>query len=140
MLVETLLRILRAYLEEVDPATSLYTDEQLLARTADALGVLQSKKVAMVAGLTLDEAAKTFTPEPSYAAGLVIALQTATTVLQSELRGRLKRGEFGISWKSGLEEESSITAAKSYSEMITGLEMELQSVLAVQGQLAVRSQ
>lgn len=141
MTTETMLRVFRDKITEIDPATSLYSDADLTALLGDALTKLQVKLVQAVIALSFDEDTNEFSGEISDGAGLLIAYQAAVDLLRRELRGRLKRGEFGISWSSGLEEESSVTAAKSYGEMVESLEAELQLFLITQGPTAgTRSQ
>jgi hypothetical protein len=41
----------------------------------------------------------------------------------------VNRGELGISWRSGWEEESSIQAEKAYRTMIEGVSKELETLV-----------
>jgi hypothetical protein len=53
---------------------------------------------------------------------LILMYSVALATLNSTYRQRVDRGELGISWQSGLESESSISAEKAYRQMLTDLE------------------
>jgi len=131
MILDEAIRLLRTYLVEVDPATSSFDDETLALALADALRVLQAKAIRLVTDVVLDLNAGAFTTEPTEQMGLVIVLKAALTILMNEYRGRLQRGEFGISWQSGLEQESSISASKAYKDLVDDLASELEQVLMI---------
>lgn len=130
-------RMLREKITEVDPEAARYEGEDLLLALSDALYHLQAKGVKNMSGYTVntdpDFSPLGITPEPESSDALVILLHAAVDILSNEYRGRLKRGEMGISWKSGLEEESSITAAKEYRGMVDELRQELTTLILVQG-------
>jgi hypothetical protein len=141
----TLLRLFRDTIVDTDPSTDLFQDTELMVNLADALRVLQSKRVAGMSSYSfdLDPASLTFgvNPNPTDPHGLIIMLKAAVDLLNTELLARVRSGEIGVSWQSGLEQESSISAAKSYQTSIDALENELECLLVIQNvDLGRRSQ
>lgn len=131
MVMEDAIRLLRTYLVEVDPSASSFTDDALVQTLADALRVQQAKAVPAIKDLVIDLNVGEFVAEPTEQQGLIIVLKAAATILYGLYRGRLSRGEFGISWQSGLESESSVSAAKSYRDLIDDLSSELEQVVMI---------
>ncbi len=133
------IRILREKITEVDEATSLYEGEDLVTALGDALMILKAKGVMNMLNYTVNTDPEVdplgITPEPEEGDALLIIYRAAIDILTNEYRGRVKRGEMGIAWKSGLEEESSISAAKEYRSLIDKLENELTHLMLIQSQI-----
>lgn len=133
------IRILREKITEVDEATSLYEGEDLVQALDDAHMLLKAKGVMNMVNYTVNTDPTVsplgITPEPTEGDGLLIIYRAAVDILTNEYRGRVKRGEMGIAWKSGLEEESSISAAKEYRSLIDKMESELIHLVLIQSQI-----
>jgi hypothetical protein len=134
--VANIIQLLRRRITEVDPGTSVYSDPDLTQCIKNAVVVLKTFKVQGFASATPFVVALQppgITPEPTDEQGVIIAYRSAVDILTDEYQKRLKEGTLGVSWQSGLESESSITAAKSYQERIADLTQELDSMILIQG-------
>jgi hypothetical protein len=60
-------------------------------------------------------------PDPTLEQGYLLSLGAAVKLLERSFYGRLNRGELGVAWQSGLEQESTITAAQTYRTSINAL-------------------
>ena len=144
MTSETIIRLLQERIVDVDPATALFTEEQLMVALSDALRVLQVKSVSGMSDYTVvtdpNDADYGFTPEVTDIHGTMLVLKAAVDILNNEFRGRVRTGELGSSWSSGLEQESSITAAKEYRFAIAELADELTSILLIRDTSGTRIQ
>lgn len=122
MTTDQWIKMLRRKLSDVDTAAQRRTDAQLLAVAEDMrfeLAVRAVKDFDLVT-IGLDKTTPTtYGIQGATDAQFAILLYGTTySVLTSTYRERVDRGELGISWKSGLEEESSIRAQGAYKEMI----------------------
>lgn len=119
---QSVLGRLRRLIAEVDQAASDLTDQELLLALDDARGTLELRKISGMETLVIqpDQAQNGYgvVPDPTLEQGEMLALQAAGDLLESEFRGRVLRGELGSSWQSGVEMESSISAAKMYADAI----------------------
>jgi hypothetical protein len=61
----------------------------------------------------------------------MLALQATIDLLEREYRGKLFRGEIGVSWKSGLESESTISAEKAYKQILDDLDADLEGLILI---------
>lgn len=133
MTTQEILAVIRQRSGSVDQATARLTDPELVKRMKTAVREMALRKIAGVTALTVDTDPTSATygvnPEPSDSAGFKIAFKVAAAVLKETLAGRVDRGELGISWQSGLEQESSIEAAKAYQRAIDDIERELQELI-----------
>lgn len=122
---EQWLRMLRRKLADVDVAAQRRTDPQLLDAASDALMELVVRAVAGFEGITISSSKAV---PATYgilghtdAQALILSYAVAYDVLSSTYRQRVDQGQLGISWTSGLESESSISAEKAYKQMLEGL-------------------
>lgn len=125
MTTEQYLKALRRKLADVDKATLRRTDVALLENTEDlrlelAMRQLQGFSEVVVVSVKTDPAYGI--ANLSDEQGLLLIYGTAHSVLSSTYRERVDRGELGISWQSGLESESSISAEKAYKQMLDDLD------------------
>lgn len=126
MTTAQVLSLVRRLVDEVDQAASNLTDEELLQFVADTRDELELRLVtgfsSLVVGAELDPPsggnAYGIVPDPTLEEGYLLALGTALRLLEQAFQGRLNRGELGVAWRSGPEEESSITAAQTYRNML----------------------
>jgi len=133
---DLLIRRIRALAGAVDLVESDLTDQELMEYVQDAVSILEARGVVTSGAYDVgtdptDETTYGVQPEASLVDGNLIALRAAIDLLRETYRGRLDRGELGISWTSGLESESSISAEKAYKSGIEGLEFELKELTAI---------
>ena len=131
----------RRLISQVDLETSEYADEDLLTAIDDARRPLAVMGLAGMLSLAVQPAKSEpnygVLPAPSDYQGELLALCAAVELLNRAYRGRLDRGELGVSWTSGMEAESSIAAGKAYRDSIEVLRRQADSMLlAVDGRQA----
>jgi hypothetical protein len=135
MTTEQWLLMLRRRIAQVDVAASDYTDEELLFEAADARDYLELKNVPTFADLAVDmdpvSASYGITPDPTLSQAQILVVRAALQVLSRTYTDRLMRGEIGTSWRSGLEEETSIQAARAYRQMLDLLAAELEELILI---------
>lgn len=127
---QTVLERLRRLVEEVDQVTSTLTDEELLRTLGDARDSLQLRQIGGMSDLTVqpDQSLANYgiKPDPTLEQAEMLALMAASELLSREYRARVFRGELGAQWSSGFESESTITAARMYSDAIQKLRSDLE--------------
>lgn len=119
------LKMLRRKVADVDVAAQRRTDTQLLDAAADAQVELVVRAVAGFDGITINSSkanpATYGLQGHTDAQAMILLYVVAHDVLSSTYRQRVDRGELGVSWTSGLEAESSISAEKAYKQMLDEL-------------------
>ncbi len=129
------LQLLRRRIAEVDVAASDYDDAELLAEGSDARDYLELKNVPTFTDIAFDlvPTSSTYgiTPDANIQQGHMLAVRAAHQILLQKYTERLMRGELGTSWRSGLEEESSIAAEKAYRGMLMSLQGELEELILI---------
>lgn len=132
---QTVLGRLRRLIVEVDEVTSDLTDQELLLHLEDARATLELRKIAgmseLAVGSIQDQTGYGIIPDPTLELGEMMALQAASEILEAEFRGRVFRGELGVSWQSGVEQESTITAARMYADAIGNIRGNLESLVLI---------
>lgn len=127
------LKMLRRKVSDVDTSAARRTDVQLLEATADVRLELAMRQLAGFDGITVGTvAANTATYGVQGATDqqlLLLVYGAAHAVLSATYRERVDRGELGISWQSGLESESSISAEKAYKQMLDDLKRAMDELL-----------
>lgn len=135
MTTDQWLKMLRRKLSDVDTAAQRRTDAQLLAAAADVafeLAVRQVKDFNLVTvGLDKTNQATYGIQGADDGQMAILLYGVAHTVLSSTYRERVDRGELGISWRSGLEEESTISAEKAYKGMLDDLQASCDQLIVV---------
>lgn len=133
MTTEQWMKMLRRKLNDVDTAAQRRTDAQLLASADDMRLELAVRQVAgfdtITIGLNKQDTANYGIKNASDTQLVLLMYAVAHSVLSSTYRERVDRGELGISWRSGLEEESSISAEKAYKAMLDELQANLDQLL-----------
>jgi hypothetical protein len=132
------LALLRRIVGDVDETVS--DDTELFTALQDAQQGLELKRMPGLNTLVVTPAASTITPDPTTEQGHLLALYAAIMLLDQSYRERLSRGELGTSWTSGLEGESTISAAKAYKDAIDRLRSELADLIAITLTAGVRVQ
>lgn len=121
---------------DVDSAAYRYTDNEYavilrdLARTYGVRGVLVMGNLVV----TTTPGSEDITPEPTNDQGVILATAAALRLLQQTYRKRVDDGSLGVSWQSGLEQESTISARQAYAQMVSDVEQELQELLLLVNQ------
>ena len=132
MTTEQWINMLRRKLEDVDVAALRRTDRQLLEVAEDLRLELASRQLQGFLDITVDSvpASPTYGIDDGNDDQLIILVYAvALAVLSSTYRQRVDRGELGISWQSGLESESSISAEKAYRQILSELELTLDQLI-----------
>lgn len=118
---------------DVDPAALRYTKADVVKELAHVRRSLAIRKNTLLDGYvvmtTLD--AEAITPEPTDEVGVLLAAATAAALLRRTYTYRVDSGTLGISWRSGLEEESSINAERAYKAMIDRLDREVEELILI---------
>ena len=146
MTTDLLLRRIRTLTGNLDLEVSDLTDQEILDALQEAVVTLEGRGVLVEGTYTvesdIEQSGYGISPDPTQIDGNLLATRTAVDLLRAAYRGRLDRGELGISWSSGLEAESSISADKAYRAGIDSLEMELRELVAIRqsGTTGARSQ
>lgn len=141
--LSSVIRVIRRKISEVDPATQTLQDGDIATYAGDALSYLRTMLVrgfdtTVVIGVGDDTTPSAFAntagvaTELDEALAMILAYRTAVDILKDEFKGRIRRGEMGVSWKSGLEEESSSRATQAYEAFILEVETELQALILTQ--------
>jgi hypothetical protein len=129
------MRMLRRKLADVDTAAQRRTDAQLLAAASDVrfeLAVRQVKDFDQVqVGLNKQDPDTYGILNANDSQLAILMYATAYTVLSSTYRERVDRGELGVSWRSGLEEESTISAEKAYRGMLDELQSACDQLIVI---------
>lgn len=131
MTLDEIVQAARSRAGDVDSSAYRYTKNELVILMKDAartLGVRGQFAQLNTFVFVTTENAETVTPEPSDIQGLVLCTATALRVLQQTYRRRVDDGSLGISWMSGLEQESSISAQKAYEGILKDILQELEEL------------
>lgn len=116
-----------------DSAGYRYTTNQIAKAVGSVRRTLAVRKLQGMQDLvvTTTDGAETIAPEPTDEQGVILVTGATLLLLRGTYAGRLDRGEIGIAWQSGLEQESTIQADKAYSAHLTKLEHELEELLLI---------
>lgn len=102
-----------------------YLDEFLLEYVKTSNFILQS--LGVETAVTVDPSAETITPDPTDVIGLLLAYQSAATLIGDDLITRLKSGELGLSFSTGITDistnQAAITLRTSANKLISDLEL-----------------
>jgi hypothetical protein len=129
------LNMLRRKLSDVDQSAQRRTNAALLNAAEDVRFELAVREVPgfseVVIGLDPTDTDTYGVNNATDAQLALIMYGTAHTVLSSTYRERIDRGELGVSWRSGLEEESTISAQRAYSGMLDDISNTFEQLLLV---------
>lgn len=131
MTLDEMVHAARSRAGDVDNSAYRYTKNELVVIMKDAARTMGVRgQLAALDTFVFDttENLETVTPEPSNIQGLVLSVATALRVLQQTYRRRVDDGSLGISWMSGLEQESSISAQKAYEGILKDIAQELEEL------------
>lgn len=126
--------LLRRRIADTAPE-AVYDDEVLLAALEDARSLLSAKRVKGMSGYVIDQdpqsASYGFSGDVQEDHAHVLALRATLDLLGDRYRELVRTGALGVAWRSGLEEESSIQAAKAYREGMASLEREIDELVLI---------
>lgn len=129
MILADVLALLRQMIDETDLATSNLTDQELITYLRGAAELLSLRMISGMSSYVFvsDSILSNYgiTPELTTEHAHMLCRAAALNILRSQFRGKLNRGELGLSWKSGEEEESTISAAKEWKQVIDDFDNEL---------------
>jgi hypothetical protein len=126
--------MLRRRLRDVDQTAPLYEDGTLWEYVGDRLTYFQVRKVAGTAGLSVTTAGTSAGVDQAPvedALGVLVVVATAAVLLRDLYTDKVQRGEFGVTWKSGLEQESTVDARKAYEGALDALDREVQQLTLI---------
>lgn len=130
-----ILALLRRKINEADLEVSDWTDEELLLACTDAVEELGLRGVARFDALTVDsdQTSTTYgiTPEPTTEEGHILGYMVAAHMLSQEYADKVKRGALAVSWRSGLEEASTISAEKAWRLVISDFAAKVDELIAI---------
>lgn len=140
-----MLAAIRRLIADIAGPSESYSDLDLVNAISDAVREMTVLGLANISVYTVDTTANIDTGvviSPTVAAidGQTIVFAVAVDILNDILTGKLLRGELGTAWKSGLESETSNTAAKEFRNQITALDVKRDQLIltAILSQTAAR--
>lgn len=133
MTLDEIVGAVRSIAGDRDSAAYRYNVPQIVAVMVEARRTLSVRKVANMSQFTITtlEGEEAISPEPSESQGIILAFATAQRILQQTYRERLDQGTLGVSWRSGLEEESTINQERAYRNMLDELSTELKELVLI---------
>ena len=134
--LDPMVALTRRLIDDTDPTAQFsMTDAEIILTLNDALNDLTARLVGNFPLIIFDTVpdSPTFgvTPQPTVQETLILCTKAALVILRDAYAGRLKRGELGVSWRSGPEEESSIAAARSYNQLIDEQQTDLVELMLI---------
>ncbi len=133
MKTNSVIRFAKTKIAEVDTQAAPYDDARLLLDIDDVIQELAVRSVPGFDGYAIDveepDPDDAVVPEMTSQHGLIVAYLVACARLQESYITRMNRGELGISWTSGLESESTVSAAKAYQGLIATLRQQANELL-----------
>jgi hypothetical protein len=130
----TLLKLLRRRIADTDPNAD-YEDSVLLEALEDGRSLLEAKMVKGMAGYAIisdpDSVSFGIVPDPTVDHAHVMVYRAAIDILDERYRLLLSTGSMGISWQSGLEQESSIQASKAFQDTLKDMQRELDGLILI---------
>lgn len=131
MTIEGILKEIRRRLGDVDglldELTLDYSDEFIFEYITSAIDMLEVT-------MPEDEFDYTFSgssisPEPIKVDGLLIAALAAKMIIKNDVLAKIKSGELGIRFKSGLDELSTIEAGKLMRESVSAIDSDYRTLV-----------
>lgn len=129
MTLDDIIASARSRAGDIDAAAYRYSAEEYVAAFLDVFRTARVRGAMNLAQVTYDPTTPMISPEPTDLQGTYLAAALALRMLEQTYRRRLDEGSLGISWVSGLEQESSISAEKAYSAVLDTLRLELTELI-----------
>jgi hypothetical protein len=126
------LKYLRRRLRDVDPTAPLYDDTMMWEYTQDALRTMNARKVIGFSSYAVTIAAPLgIDPDLADDDGVLLAIRTAALLLRDLYTEKVRSGELGVTWESGLERESTIDMRKAFDAGIKSLDAEAEELTLI---------
>lgn len=106
-------------------------DLELFQYVSDAGDWFNSRGHVDFVDMLFDMDTVTITPEPTIVQGLLLAYRAAMVRMTDIYNAKLDSGDVGRSWRSGLEEESSISLVQGYRAAINTINRELEELIII---------
>jgi hypothetical protein len=132
MTTQQVIALLARRLQTVN-SSLCFEDLTLLQALEDARALLAVKVVSGMSGYTIDpsDTETGISPDLSEDDAYPIVLQAALDLLQQRYADLTQSGALGVVWKSGLEEESTVTVERAYRNAVNAIRRELEAVLLI---------
>lgn len=129
------LRKMRRMLGEVaytigDEVMPVFTDEYLLEYVQDAAEYLEIANIGDRV-YSIDLFPPTITPEPSTADGSLLATWAAAKLLSGDLSKKIRDGDLGIRFRTGLNEISTVEASRRVNDQAKELFQEFDRLVTL---------
>ena len=132
MTTDQVLDSLRLKISEIETET-LYDNDELLGWLEEARRRLSVRRIPTMANYTIvaeqGDPAYGITPEPTESDGELLIVQSAWLILDEQYRNRLKRGALAVTWASGLEQGSTVSADTAWKRMLSAKQDELNETI-----------
>lgn len=133
MTTTQVIELLRRRLLTVDNS-AFFEDSDLLQAVDDARALLEAKMVSGMSGYVIDttDTDDGISPNMTAQHALIVSLRAAADLLLQRYVSLTQSGALGVTWRSGLEEESTVSAEKAYRAAIDVLLKELDALILIQ--------
>lgn len=138
-------QVLDAIRQEIaeEEANTTWDNDELLEWVETSRRKLSTRGVATMASYTVvavqGNVAYGISPDMTEVDGQLVVLHTALQILDYIYRDRLKRGALAVTWSSGLESESTISADASWKRMLSNRQQEFDAQLIIHRNLVAAS-
>jgi hypothetical protein len=137
MTTDQWIKMLRRKLADADTSSLRRQDGELLATAEDVRVELVARAVSsfedVKIGLAKADAATYGIQDATPDQMVILMYSVAYEVLSATYRQRVDRGELGIVWRSGLEEESTVSAERAYRNILDDLQGRAEQLLVTHG-------
>lgn len=135
MIIADILTLFRRKLNETLVELDDRTDEELMLALSDAALELSARKISVFQTVTIGTDSSLsgygFVPELTIAEAFLVIYKAMSNLFTLDYNDKISRGSLGFSWKSGLEEMSTINADKSWRGIISGFNTTLEELILI---------
>lgn len=132
MTLDEIIAAARQRAGDIDSAAYRYTTNEyalMVAQCVRSFSVRGATAAINQLVVTTTEGSEAIAPAASDLQGELLATATALRLLQQTYRRRVDDGSLGVSWTSGLDSETTISAASAYQGMIAEVAAELNELI-----------
>lgn len=131
MTITELIEHYRRRIRDIDPTAYVQTDVEVALGLESARRQQAARRVAGMDTFAISSSPPAVVGAATDELGYYVAVYACWQYLSDEYQKKLTTGQFGIAWKSGLEEEDSRVASSKYAGMLEGLKAELSDWSAI---------